>query len=137
METGSLFCIHKPMAKRRRKPGRPRTGHDPVVTVRLPAAVVGTIGSWAAELGTNRSMIVRMLMEHVTGYGSYKVRVVRSLLVSGLQSSRRGRTQADRIASEVREDLKMRVAAYFAARKRPKVKRAKRTKAIEQKSPTP
>jgi len=125
------------MAKRRRRPGRPRTGHDPVVTVRLPAAVVGRIGRWAAELGTNRSMIVRLLMEHVTGYGPYKARVVRSLLVTGLQSRRRGRTKADGIAFKVREDLKTQAAAYLAARKRPKVRTAKRTKAIEQKRPTP
>jgi len=121
------------MAKRRRKPGRPRTGHDPPLTVRLPDAVIGRIGKWAAELGTNRSMIVRVLMEHVTGYGPYKVRVVRSLLVTGLQSERRGRTKADRIASRVKEELRTQAAAYFAARKRPKVRRAKRTKAIEQK----
>jgi len=63
------------MAKRRRKPGRPRTGHDPVVTVRLPAVVIGRIGRWAAELGVNRSMIVRLLIEHPMGYGSYKARV--------------------------------------------------------------
>jgi len=64
-------------------------------------------------------------------YGSYKARVVGSLLVTGLRSKRRGRTQADRIASRALDDLKTQVAAYFAARKRPKVRRAKRTKAIE------
>jgi hypothetical protein len=102
-----------------------------VVTVRLPAAVVGRIDRMAAELDTNRSMIVRLLMEHVTGYGSYKAGVFRSVLVTGLQSRRRGRTQADRIAFKAREDLKTLAAAYLAARKRPKVRRAKRTKAIE------
>ena len=119
------------MAKRRRKPGRPRTGHEPVMTVRLPAVVIGRIGRWAAELGVNRSMIVRLLIEHAMEYGSYKARVVGSLLVDGLRSKRRGRTQADRIASRALDDLKTQVAAYFAARKRPKVRRAKRTKAIE------
>jgi hypothetical protein len=34
-------------------------------------------------------------------------------------------------AFEAREDLKTQVAAYFAARKTPKIRRAKRTKAIE------
>ena len=129
------LCIHKPMPKRRRKRGRPRTGHDPVVTIRLPAAVIGRIGRWATELGTNRSLIVRLLMEHVTGYGSYKAQVVRSLLVTGLQSRRRGRTQADRIAFEVREDLKTLVATYLAARKRPTARRAKRTKALAHQGP--
>src|SRR5262245_38784566 len=110
----SVYII--PMAKRRRKPGRPRTGHDPVVTVRLPAAMVAKIGRWAAELGTTNSMIVRVLMEHVMEYGSYETRVVSSVLLTGLQSRRRGRTKADRIASEAREDLKTRVAAYLADR---------------------
>jgi len=85
-------------------------------------------------MGANRSKTVRLLMEHVTGYGSYKsykMRVVGDLLVSRLQSRRRGRTQADRIAFKAKEDLKTLAAAYFAARKKPKVRRAKRTKAIE------
>ena len=119
------------MPKRRKKPGRPRTGHDPVVTGRLPAAVVGKIERWAAEWDINRSMIVRLLIEHAMGHGSYKAGVFRSVLVTGLQSRRRGRTQADRIASQAIEDLKTLAAAYLAARKRPKVRRAKRTKAIE------
>ena len=104
------------------------------MTVRLPAAVIRKIDSWAAEWDINRSVIVRLLMEHVTGYGShksYKMRVVGDLLVSSLQSRRRGRTKADRIAFEAKENLKTLAAAYLAARKRPKVRRAKRTKAIE------
>ena len=82
-------------------------------------------------MGVNRSMIVRLLIEHPMGYGSYKARIVGSLLVTGLRSKRGVRTQADRIASRALDDLKTQVAAYFAALKRPKVKRAKRTKAIE------
>ena len=44
---------------------------------------------------------------------------------------RRGRTKADPIAFEAKEYLKTQAAAYLAARKTFKVRRAKRTKAIE------
>jgi predicted transcriptional regulator len=119
----------KGMPRRRRKRGRPRTGYDPVVAVRLPAVVIGRIDRMAAELSTDRSMIVRMAMEHFVGRGSYQVQIFRSLLVSGLQGRGRGRTKADKIGSIVIEDLKAMTAAYLAARKRPKVK-IRRSKAI-------
>jgi plasmid stabilization system protein ParE len=43
------------MPKRRRKLGRPRTGHDPMVGVRLPAARLKQIGKIAAALSCDRS----------------------------------------------------------------------------------
>jgi predicted transcriptional regulator len=77
------------MAKRRRKPGRPRTGHDPVLTVRLPAAVIRKVDKMAAELGTTRSMIVRVAMEDFTEYGSRKVRDFRPIFLAALKDGGR------------------------------------------------
>jgi predicted transcriptional regulator len=119
------------MGKRRRKPGRSRTGHDPVVTIRLPAVVIGRIDKMAAKLGANRSTIIRMVMEQVVNYGSYKAWVWRDLLIAGLQRrGGRGRTKADKIAADGMDYLVHLSKNYLAARKRPKV-RARRRKAIE------
>ena len=68
------------MGKRRRKRGRPRTGHDPMVGVRLPAILLRRIDKMAAEIGADRSMIIRLMVEHVLGHGSREVEVRRSLL---------------------------------------------------------
>ena len=71
----------------------------------------------AAEIGADRSMIIRLMVEHVLGHGSPEVEVCRSLLITGLlgRKGRPGRV-ADRIASAVVENLKDLVKAYLAAR---------------------
>jgi metal-responsive CopG/Arc/MetJ family transcriptional regulator len=57
------------MGKRSRKRGRPRTGHDTMVGVRLPAIFFRKIDKMAAEIGADRSMIIRLMVEHVLGHG--------------------------------------------------------------------
>jgi hypothetical protein len=68
-----------------------------------------------------RSMIIRLMVEHVLGHGSREVEVYRSLLITALLGwkGRRGRV-ADRIASAVVEDLKDLAKAYLAAPGEPK-----------------
>lgn len=111
------------MGKRSRKRGRPRTGHDPMVGVRLPAIFVRKIDKMAAEIGADRSMIIRLMVEHVLGHGSPEVELYRSLLITGLlgRKGRRG-TVAGRIASAVVENLKDQAKAYLAARRGAKTK---------------
>ena len=80
----------------------------------------------AAEIGADRSMIIRLMVEHVLGHGSPEVEVWRSLLITGLlgRKGRRGRV-ADRIASAVvenLENLKNLAKAYLAARRGAKTK---------------
>src|SRR5262245_2915184 len=118
------------MKKRRRRRGRPRTGHDPVVGVRLPAACIGRIDKMAMEIGADRSMIIRLMVEHVLKEGSFEVHVSRSLLLDGLLGwkGHRGRI-ADQIAFATIEEIKARAAAYLAARKGTKTK-ARRTDII-------
>ena len=120
---GLIFVLTQIMGKRSRKRGRPRTGHDPMVGVRLPAIFLRKIDKMAAEIGADRSMIIRLMVEHVLGHGSPEVEVCRSLLITGLLGwkGRRGRV-ADRIASAVVEDLKDRAKAYLAARRGAKTK---------------
>ena len=123
------------MGKRSRKRGRPRTGHDPMVGVRLPAIFLRKIDKMAAEIGADRSMIIRLMVEHVLGHGSPEVEVWRSLLITGLlgRKGRRGRV-ADRIASAVvenLENLKNLAKAYLAARRGAKTK-ARRDNIIEE-----
>ena len=105
-----------------------------MVGVRLPAIFVRTIDKMAAEIGADRSMIIRLMVEHVLGHGSLEVEVCRSLLISGLlgRKGRRDRV-ADRIASAAVENLKHRAKAYLAARRGAKTK-TRRDNIIE---PTP
>jgi hypothetical protein len=57
------------MAKGRKKRGRPATGHDPVVPVRLPRKLLSDIDAWAAVyrneyelVGMTRSAAIRCLI---------------------------------------------------------------------------
>src|SRR3984893_7700743 len=68
---GLVFVLQKPVMKQRKKrrPGRPATGHDPIVPVRLPAKLVNDIDAWAdvyrseRELeGMTRSTAIRCLI---------------------------------------------------------------------------
>jgi hypothetical protein len=47
--------------KKRR--GRPATGRDPVITVRLPQAVIAYIDRWAVENSCTRSEAIRRVIE--------------------------------------------------------------------------
>ena len=89
-----------------------------MVGVRLPAIVLRKIDKMAAEIGADRSMIIRLMVEHVLEHGSPEVVVRRSLLITGLlgRTGRRGRV-ADRIASAEVENLKDLAKAYLAARR--------------------
>jgi hypothetical protein len=89
-------------------------GPPQFLTERLPMPVDFT----AAEIGADRSMIIRLMVEHVLEHGSPEVVVRRSLLITGLlgRTGRRGRV-ADRIASAVVENLKDLAKAYLAARR--------------------
>jgi len=89
-----------------------------MVGVRLPAIFLRKIDKMAAEIGADRSMIIRLMVEHVLEHGSPEVVVRRSLLITGLLGwkGRRGRV-ADRIASAEVENLKDLAKAYLAARR--------------------
>ena len=52
--------------KKKRSRGRPATGHDPAVAVRLPKAVINSVDKWAADNAIkSRSEAFRILL----GYG--------------------------------------------------------------------
>ena len=63
------FCITFSMRKlgivvlRANRPGRPATGTDPVVTLRLPQAMIDTLDIIAGAEGATRSDIIRDLIE--------------------------------------------------------------------------
>ena len=65
-----ISCIHKVMKARhtriRKKRGRPATGQDPVVPVRLPPEIIKKIDHWGAkqpEPARSRSEAIRRLVE--------------------------------------------------------------------------
>ena len=47
----------------RKKPGRPATGTDPLLTVRAPAELIAAIDAWAKKEQLARSEAVRRLIE--------------------------------------------------------------------------
>src|ERR1035437_8437639 len=56
---------------RQKRPGRPATGRDPSVTVRIPAEILKQSDLWASANGVGRSEAIRRLVE--IGLGSVKV----------------------------------------------------------------
>ena len=46
----------------RKKRGRPPTGVDPVLTVRLPAELVTALAEWVKKNGTTRSDAIRQFV---------------------------------------------------------------------------
>jgi hypothetical protein len=53
-----------PVNKKRRGRGRPATGHDPAVAVRLPKQVLAAVDNWAKKQTiTSRSDAIRRLIE--------------------------------------------------------------------------
>lgn len=49
--------------KKKRGPGRPATGRDPVMAMRLPNELRAAIDRWATEKGMSRSEAIRTLIE--------------------------------------------------------------------------
>jgi hypothetical protein len=54
----SITVTHK-----KRGRGRPATGHDPVMTVRVPETVRAQFTAWAKSKGMDRSEALRALIE--------------------------------------------------------------------------
>jgi predicted DNA-binding protein len=46
-----------------KKRGRPATGKDPLVAVRLPPKMITALDKWAAREGLTRSAAVRQMIE--------------------------------------------------------------------------
>jgi hypothetical protein len=96
------------MAKRRRKRGRPRTGHDPMVGVRLPAARLKQVDKIAAALSCDRSRAIRWLLD-----------LAMSGLPSALLRSGKGRSLTDATALAMVAGIKAKAAADAVERARP------------------
>jgi Ribbon-helix-helix protein, copG family len=65
---GSFFRYTYFMAKSikvhpKKRRGRPATGKDPLVSARLPPAVVAEVEAWAATNDATRSEAIRRLLE--------------------------------------------------------------------------
>jgi hypothetical protein len=96
------------MPKRRRKLGRPRTGHDPTVGVRLPAARLKQVDKIAAALSFDRSSAIRWLLDLAM------MGLPRALLRSG-----KGRNLTDATALAMVSEVKAKAAADAVERARP------------------
>ena len=58
------------IAVKPKKRGRPATGRDPLVGIRLPPSVIERIDAWAAERGVNRSEAIRAMIMATLEAGS-------------------------------------------------------------------
>jgi hypothetical protein len=104
------FCVNtKTMKKRRRKPGRPRTGHDPMVGFRLPRKMLKKIAKVADALSADRSTAIRSILE--AGLDSGRV--------IGLLRSGKGRGWTGEIAMGIMAQFKASKAAEHATRAAP------------------
>jgi hypothetical protein len=96
------------MAKRRRKRGRPRTGHDPMVGVRLPAGRLRQIDKIATALSCDRSVAIRWLLDCAMDG------LPRALLRPG-----KGRRVTDEIVLAYVDTIRLKAAADAVKRARP------------------
>jgi hypothetical protein len=64
---GLLFLYYRNMGKSKtvvqKKRGRPATGSDPIVQIRMPAGLIEQVEAWARYEKTSRSDAVRRLVE--------------------------------------------------------------------------
>src|SRR5262245_29735985 len=78
--------MRKPVTARPKRSGRPATGDDPAMSVRLPASLIASIDKWAKEAGADdRSEAIRRLVE------------------AGLEAARRARPPSKRAAAKASE----------------------------------
>jgi hypothetical protein len=47
----------------KKKMGRPATGHDPVMSARIPGEMIEAVEKWAADNGCSRSQAVAIMIE--------------------------------------------------------------------------
>ena len=53
----------KSIKVQQKRPGRPATGNDPLLTVRAPLEIIDAVDTWAAKNGVTRSSAVRQLLQ--------------------------------------------------------------------------
>jgi nicotinamidase-related amidase len=97
---------------KRRKRGRPATGHDPILGVRVPAKVIRKIDLLGEALSMDRSATVRRLLERGLDYDSYLMRTTKGKGVTGEVVS---------IWAELEKARAAEVAAKCAKRRKDKV----------------
>jgi hypothetical protein len=61
MADGRLTGVYK--KKKFNRPGRPATGHDPVLTARIPAELLAKLEKWARTNNCSRSAAVAVMIE--------------------------------------------------------------------------
>jgi metal-responsive CopG/Arc/MetJ family transcriptional regulator len=80
----SGFVLTENMGKRRKKRGRPRTGHDPMVGLRLPAATLRKIDKFTEALSRpDRSATLRFLIDVGIDQNSWLLRSGKGRGVTG------------------------------------------------------
>ena len=50
--------------QKKRGRGRPATGTDPQITIRMPKQILARLAVWAKESGMTRTQAIRLFVEH-------------------------------------------------------------------------
>ena len=58
-----LYEVNNGITKKKRRRGRPPTGRDPVLAVRLPNELRASVERWAKNNGVTRSEAIRVLID--------------------------------------------------------------------------
>jgi metal-responsive CopG/Arc/MetJ family transcriptional regulator len=111
-----LCLTQKSMAKRRKR-GRPATGHDPILGIRVPAKIIRKIDRLAEVLSIDRSTTVRRLLSEGLASRSW-------LLRTG-----KGRGRVGELIAAKAADVRAKGAEAAVARARPEAKLAAEIKA--------
>jgi metal-responsive CopG/Arc/MetJ family transcriptional regulator len=104
------------MAKRRKR-GRPATGHDPILGVRVPAKIIRQIDRLAEALSIDRSRAVRRLLSEGLASNSWRLR------------TGKGKGLTGEIIAAKAADVRAKAAEAAVARASPETKLAAEIKA--------
>jgi predicted transcriptional regulator len=74
---------------KKRGRGRPATGRDPMIGLRLPKNAIARLDDWAKAMGCTRSELIRGLIEHGLSLRSLR----RALVSRGPATNRAGRQE--------------------------------------------
>lgn len=61
--TQSMTTARDNVHRKKKKMGRPATGHDPLISARIPTETVRAVEAWARRHGFTRSKAIAMLVE--------------------------------------------------------------------------
>jgi hypothetical protein len=100
-----------------KRPGRPATGRDPLITARVPQALIDQIEVWAAKNDASRSEAIRRLVELGLKKGRHNARLEDSQPEKAARGERtwRGRRKTEERETMTQDEARRLVLADWRA----------------------